>query len=98
MAAENAAAVFSMTPLDASCNPRWATGRSVSQSSLAIGLSDDLERALDFDGSVGRQRCHPDRASCVSALVPECLDHEVGCAVHHLGAVGKAGRRIYEAT
>src|SRR5689334_10492387 len=87
-----------MTPLDASCNPRWATARSVSQSSFAIGLSDDFERALDFDSCIRRQSCHTDRAASVPALIPESLDHEVGRAVHHVGAVGKSGCRIDETT
>src|SRR6185312_3225274 len=57
----------------------------------------DFELTFDFDGRVGGQGGDTDGTARVPALVAERLHHQVGGAVHDLGPVGKAGRRIDEA-
>ena len=56
-----------------------------------------LEHALDLDRRVDRQRGDADRGARMPALVAEHRDHEVGGAVHHLGAVEEGRRGIDEA-
>ena len=83
-------------PAAASCRPRWAMGRAVSQSGAAMAAlarSGDFEHAFDFDGRIERQRRDTDGRAGMAALVAEHLDHQVGRAVHHLRAVEKSGRR-----
>src|SRR5690349_14689095 len=88
-AARAAAGMFSITPRAASCRPRWATGRAVSQSGARIALSGDFEHAFDLDGCVRRQRGDADRGAGVAALVAEHRDHQVGGAVEDLRPVEK---------
>src|SRR5262245_23765128 len=60
--------------------------------------SSDFEDALDLDRGVARQHGDADRCARVPALVAEHRHHQVGGAVHDLGAVEKRGRGIDEAT
>src|SRR6476619_2911303 len=96
MAARNADAVFSMTPEGASWRPRCAIGRAVNQSRIGA-LSGHFERGLDLDRGIEWQGCDADGGAGVTALIAESCDHQVGGAVHHLGAVGEADSRIDEA-
>src|SRR6266566_5897187 len=102
-AASMADCVFSMIPAAASCNPRCAMGRAISQSRPAMPenagtkRSIDFERAFYLDGRIQRQRRYAHRGAGMPAPVAEDRNHQVGCAVHHLGSVGKAGSRIDEA-
>ena len=81
-----------MMPAAASCRPRWAIGRAVSQSRSACdAISGHLEHAFDLDRRVERQRCDADGGAGMAAFVAEHLDHQVGGAVHDLRAIGKAG-------
>src|SRR5258708_7253870 len=96
MAARNADGVFSMTREEASWRPRWAIGRAVSHSRIGA-LSGHFERGLDLDRGIERQGCDADGGAGMTALVAEGCDHQVGGAVHHLGAVGEAYHRIDEA-
>ena len=48
--------MFSITPDATSCSPRWAIGRAVSQSRIVTPGSRHLERGLDLDRGVERQR------------------------------------------
>src|SRR5882757_4080547 len=100
MAALNADDVFSMMPFWASCSPRWAIGRAVSQSSIGASrdASGDLEDALDLDRRIRGQHRHTDGGTRMAALVAERGDHEIRGAVHHLGAIEKVGIGIDEAT
>src|SRR5258707_11963655 len=91
--------MFSMMPRAASCSPRWATGRAVSQSGariLRLPLGD-LEYALDLDRRIGWQRGDADGGTGMAALVAEGGDHQIGGAVQHLRSVQKVGSRIDEA-
>src|SRR5215212_11133606 len=99
MAALAAPGMFSMIPRARSCRPRWATGRAVSQSGARIRGAPlgNLEHSLDLHRRIGWKRSDPDRGARVSALVAECRDHQVGCAVQHLRSVEKVGGGIDEA-
>src|SRR5579862_5659357 len=97
MAARTADGVFSITPRAASCSPRWAIGRAMSQSSEVHTALGYLEGTLDFDGRIDRQRGDADRGARVFALVAEHRDHQVGGAVHHFRAIEESRRRVYEA-
>src|SRR5258706_13000453 len=91
--------MFSMMPRAASCSPRWATGRAVSQSGariLRLPLGD-LEYALDLDRRVGWQRGDADGGAGMAALVAERCDHQVGGAVQHLRPIEEIRRGIDEA-
>src|SRR5215813_11875711 len=98
MAAEKAAPVFSVTPFDASCRPRWAIGRAVSHSKRAIGESGNLEKAFDLHCSICGQGGDADRCARMPAFVAEYLYHQVRGAIHHLRPVGETGCRIDETT
>src|SRR3982751_5923760 len=98
MAALAALALFSMMPAAASCKPRCAIGRAVSQSQRDISptRSGDLEHALDFDRGVERQ---PRDAHCgagVAALVAKHVDDQVGGTIHDFRPVEKTGNRADE--
>src|SRR6202035_3779733 len=95
-----AAGMFSIMPRAASCSPRWATGRAVSQSGArtwASRRSGNLEQSLDLDRGVCRQRGDADGGAGMAALVAEGQNHQVGRAVQHLRSVEKIRRRIDEA-
>src|SRR5439155_1470560 len=97
-AASAAAGMFSMMPRAASCRPRWATGRAVSQAGARTRRpSGYLEHAFNLDGRVGRQRGDADRGAGMAALVAEGCDHQVGRAIEHLGPVEEIRRGIDEA-
>src|SRR4029078_9500542 len=91
-----AAGMFSMMPRAASCRPRWATGRAVSQSGARI-FSGDLEHAFDLDRRIGGQRGDADSRPGMPALVAERCDHQVGGAGQHLRPVEIIRCRIDEA-
>src|SRR5262245_16381581 len=101
IAALNADGVFSMMPFWASCRPRCATGRAISQSSSAmhdhLNASGDLEGALDLDRRIGGQHGDADGGARMPALVAEHRDHKIGGAIHNLRAIEKRGVRIDEA-
>ena len=59
--------------------------------------SGHFEQALDFDRCIGGSAATPTVDARVPALVAERRDHQVGGAVHHLGAVDETRRRIDEA-
>src|ERR1700674_2553407 len=85
-----------MMPWSASCSPRWAMGRAISQSSEVHTCLGYFEQALDLDSRVGRQRGNADRRARVLAVVAEYRDHQIGGAVHHFRAVDETGDRIDE--
>src|SRR5580765_1263577 len=95
IAAFTAEALFSITPLRASCRPRWAIGR-FSQSSLAIDFSSDGEHRINLDGSAQRQAGAADGDAGMAPLVAKHVDHEIGGAVNDLGMIGEVGSRIDE--
>src|SRR6266700_2224419 len=99
IAACAAAGMFSMMPRAASCRPRWATGRAVSQSGARTARcpSGDLEHAIDLDRRVSWKRGDADRGAGMAALVAEGGDHQVGGAVEHFGPVEEIRRGIDEA-
>src|SRR5580704_937228 len=99
IAACAAAGMFSMMPRAASCRPRWATGRAVSQSGARTRplLLRNLEDSLDLHGRIGGKRSDADGGAGMAALVAEGRDHQVGRAVQHLRSVEKIRRRIDEA-
>src|SRR5450755_2121379 len=99
MAACAAAGMFSMMPRAASCRPRWATGRAVSQSGARTRplLSRDLEDSLDLHCRIGGKGRDADGGAGMAALVAEGRDHQVGGAVQDLGTVEEVRRRIDEA-
>src|SRR3979490_1953520 len=86
-----AAGMFSMMPRAASCRPRWATGRAVSQ--LGARTSElrlrNLEYSLDLHGGIGGKRSDAHRSAGMAALVAEGGDHQIGRAVQHLRPVEK---------
>src|SRR4051812_13000333 len=90
--------VFSIMPRAASCSPRCATGRAVSQSGLCIGpYSADFEHAFDFDSGIHRQGSDADGCARVPALFTERRDHEIGGAVHDFRAVDEIWLAVDEA-
>src|SRR5882762_9811117 len=100
-AASAAAGMFSMMPRLASCRPRWATGRAVSQSGARTlecsAISGDFEQSLDLDGRVRRQRGDAHGGAGMAALVAERQHHQIGGAIQHFRSVEKIRRRIDEA-
>src|SRR5512144_1221608 len=99
MAAANAEAVFSTMPLFASCRPRCATGRAISQSRLDISytrVSGDFEYSFHLHGRVVRQYGDADGGPRVPALVTEHRHHHVGCAVKHLRSFQEGGDGVDE--
>src|SRR6195952_3162839 len=98
-AAAAAPGMFSMMPRVASCRPRWATGRAVSQSGARIPRAPlrDFEDALDLDRGIGGQRRDADGCPRMTALVAEGRDHQVGSTVQHLGSIEEIRRRIDKA-
>src|SRR5215468_242406 len=100
IAASAAAGMFSTMPRVASCRPRWATGRAVSQSGARKSLaptSGNFEQALDLDGCVRGKRRHADGGAGMPTLVAEHSNHQIGRAVEDLRPVEEIRRRIDEA-
>src|SRR4029077_3157129 len=93
IAASTAEALFSITPLRASCRPRWAIGR-FSQSSLAMDFSSDGEHRIDLDGSAQRQAGAADGDAGMLSLVAKHVDHKIGSAVYDFGVIGEIRGRI----
>src|SRR5712692_8272846 len=91
--------MFSMMPRAASCSPRWATGRAVSQPGARTPRLPlrNLEYPLDLDRGICGQRGDADRSAGVAALVAESQHHQVGGAVQHLWPVEEIRRGIDEA-
>ena len=88
MAARKADGVFSIDAVGARHAAR--DGRSGARSAsrrIWHARSGHLEHGLDLDRGVERQRRDADGGARVPALVAERRDHQVGGAVHHLGAV-----------
>src|SRR6202165_2720597 len=91
--------MFSMMPRAASCKPRCATGRAVSQSGArtrSLRLRD-LEYSLDLHRRIGGKGRDADGGAGMAALVAERLHHQVGRAIQHLRPVEKVPRGIDEA-
>src|SRR5664279_4547318 len=90
--------MFSMMPRLASCRPRWATGRAVSQSGTRTSRFPlrDLEHALDLDRGIGGKGSDADGGAGMAALVAEGGNHQVGSAVQHLRPIEKVRRGIDE--
>src|ERR1700683_1545134 len=63
-----------------------------------MALSGHFEHAFNLDGSILRQRRYAHGGAGMPTLFAECLDHEVGCAVHHLGTLEKTRCGIDETT
>src|SRR5262249_16299715 len=95
IAARAAAGMFSIMPRVASCRPRWATGRTVSQAGALN--SGDLEQAFDLDSRIRRKGCDTNRCGGGASPVAERGAHQVGCAVQHLRSIQKIRSRIDEA-
>src|ERR1700730_8422532 len=95
-AAAKAEGVFSITPAPASCRPRCATGRAISQSrpDTERCRSGHFEQAFDLDRRIEGQGGYSHGAAGMPALVAEHLDHQVGSPFHPLGAVHNGWIRI----
>src|SRR5215469_9280192 len=92
--------MFSTMPRVASCRPRWATGRAVSQSGARKNLaptSGNFEQALDLDGCVRRKRRHADGGAGMPTLVAEHRNHQIGRTIEDLRSVEEIRRGIDEA-
>src|SRR5215208_6761621 len=103
MAAAKALRVFSTTPRLASCSPRWAIGRAVSQSKARcpvrgrIGRLFDLEYRFHLYGPVDRQGAGANGRARMLALVAQHLDDEIGGTVDYLGLIGELRNSVDEA-
>src|SRR5918993_196364 len=103
MAAAKALRVFSMTPRFASCSPRWAIGRAISQSKArgpiggCIGRLIDLEYRFHLYCYIDRQRAGAYGRARMLALVAQHLDDEIGGTVDDLGLIGKLRYSVDEA-
>ena len=95
MAASAALAVFSIRPAAASCRPRCAIGRAISQSGPAKTFLRyaNLEHAFDFDRGVERQHGDADGGAGMPSLVAEDFNDQIRSAVHHLWPVEKIRHR-----
>merc|ERR1739843_67262 len=80
-----------MTRPEACSAPRYRVAGPV----LRAG-SRDLDHRIHFHGRVQRQNRYSDGGPGVATGVAEHLDHEVGCAVDHLGYVMKVRMGVDE--
>ena len=86
-----------MMPAAASCRPRCATGRAVSQSRADIRRHETSNKPSTSTAASAGSAATPTVVRAWRPLSPKTSTIEIGGAVHHLGAVKEGRRGIDEA-